>query len=384
MAGRRGRQETKRVPKLVTFLDDADYLSQQLITYLGNKRSLLQFIGGGLQRVLARLGKRKISTFDVFSGSGVVARYFKRYSSNLIVNDLERYSQVINQCYLTNVSQIDLPALRKLHEQVVFDLATNPFAGGFIQELYAPRQDSSIQQGERVFYTSRNARFLDTARQRIQSIPQEYQVYLLAPLLSQASIHANTAGVFKGFYKNTDTGRGKFGGKQADALSRILGDISLPFPVFSPFECDFHVHREDANVLCPRLGEVDLAYLDPPYNQHPYGSNYFMLNLLADYCRPTSISEVSGIPVDWNRSAYNRRSHAHESLARLVASIKAKFLMLSFNSEGFIAQAEMEQLLKRNGKLSVLETKYNTFRGSRNLSGRGLHVKEYLYLLEKT
>ena len=383
MAGR-PRRKNARVPKLVTLLDDADYLSQQLITYLGNKRSLLQFIGTGLQRVLARLGKSKIATFDVFSGSGVVARYFKRYSSNLLVNDLERYSQVINQCYLSNVSTINLPALKDLHEQVVLDLASGPFAQGFIQELYAPRQDASIQEGERVFYTSRNARYLDTARQRIQNVPREFQVYLLAPLLSQASIHANTAGVFKGFYKNTDTGRGKFGGKQADALSRILGDITLPFPIFSPFECDFRVYREDANVLCPQLDEVDLAYLDPPYNQHPYGSNYFMLNLLADYRRPASISEVSGIPVDWNRSTYNRRSHAHDSLARLVASIKAKFLMISFNSEGFIGQADMEHLLRRNGKLSVLETKYNTFRGSRNLSGRGLHVKEYLYLLEKS
>ena len=32
--------------------------------------------------------------------------------------------------------------------------------------------------------------------------------------------------------------------------------------------------------------DLDLAYFDPPYNQHPYGSNYFMLNLLVHYRRP--------------------------------------------------------------------------------------------------
>jgi adenine-specific DNA-methyltransferase len=39
--------------------------------------------------------------------------------------------------------------------------------------------------------------------------------------------------------------------------------------------------------------------------------------------------------------------------------------------------------LGKIGKLTVLETKYNTFRGSRNLRNREIHVKEYLYLVEK-
>lgn len=364
-------------------MENNGYLTQQLITYLGNKRALLSFINRGVQKVLKRLGQRKISTFDVFSGSGVVARYLKQYSSKIIVNDLERYSEVINRCYLTNRSEIDFPGLTGLHRQLVSDLRNDRLKTGFIHELYAPINDADIQTGERVFYTARNARYLDTARQEIAALPSACQGYFLAPLLSQASIHANTAGVFKGFYKNTETGQGKFGGRKADALSRILGDITLPFPVFSSFECEYEVHRADANELSQRLGEVDLAYLDPPYNQHPYGSNYFMLNLLADYQRPQAVSKVSGIPVDWNRSAYNRRLQAKDTLVELVGRIKAKFLMLSFNSEGFISQRDMESLLRENGKLSILQTKYNAFRGSRNLGARDLHVKEYLYLLEK-
>jgi adenine-specific DNA-methyltransferase len=129
--------------------------------------------------------------------------------------------------------------------------------------------------------------------------------------------------------------------------------------------------------------EVDVAYIDPPYNQHPYGSNYFMLNLIAEYNRPENLSLVSGIPSNWNRSLYNKQQHAYDALKELIMNIKAKFLLISFNSEGFITLENMLELLSSVGKTSVLETKYNTFRGSRNLANRDLHVKEYLYLVEK-
>ena len=92
----------------------------------------------------------------------------------------------------------------------------------------------------------------------------------------------------------------------------------------------------DANELARELPALDLAYLDPPYNQHPYGSNYFMLNLLVQYERPTAVSRVSGIPTDWNRSRYNRRAEAAGALFELAAACPARFLLISYNSEGFI------------------------------------------------
>jgi adenine-specific DNA-methyltransferase len=192
--------------------------------------------------------------------------------------------------------------------------------------------------------------------------------------------------VFKGFYKDAQ-GRGSFGGSGADALSRIKGQISLPFPVWSGHECPVRVFREDANALARRLRsepvELDAAYLDPPYNQHPYGSNYFMLNLICSYKRPARISPVSGIPPDWNRSDYNKAARARRALAELAAAIPARFLLISFNSEGFISPAEMNALCAELGRVEVLETPYATFRGSRNLSGRNIHVREYLYIIEK-
>jgi adenine-specific DNA-methyltransferase len=360
-----------------------DYLTRQLITYIGNKRSLLPFIGRALDRVKERLNKRKLSIFDVFSGSGAAARFFKSQGEFLLVNDLEAYSETINRCYLANVSELDMGALREAHRAILSRLRNEELREGFISELYAPREDGAIQEGERAFYTSRNARFIDTARQYIEELEEPLRPFFLAPLLAEASVHANTAGVFKGFYKDRRTGQGRFGGAASVALLRITGDIELPFPVFSRFECPVRIYREDANRLSRRTAEVDAAYLDPPYNQHPYGSNYFMLNLILDYKRPPRISPVSGIPPDWKRSAYNRKREAPRALADLVKTLRARFLLISFNSEGFIRREEMEEILRGAGKVEVLETPYNAFRGSRNLRSRDIHVKEYLYIVEK-
>lgn len=363
--------------------EDEAYLTQQLITYLGNKRALLEFIGRGLARVKARLGKDRLSAFDVFSGSGAVSRYLKGHASLLIANDIERYAKVVGDCYLANRSEIDLGLLEELHDGMTRRLEDEPLRDGIVSGLYAPRDDADIRAGERVFYTSRNARYLDTARALIEEVPGPLRPFFLAPLLSEASVHANTSGVFKGFYKNAETGLGTFGGRKGDALSRIKGDIRLPFPVLSRFECETEVLNGDSNAVAASAREVDLAYLDPPYNQHPYGSNYFMLNLIVENRPPEAPSRISGIPADWRRSRYNKAPEAAAALAELVEALKARFLLVSFNSEGFIPRPEMERILGAAGKVEVMETRYNAFRGSRNLSGRSLHVQEYLYLVEK-
>jgi adenine-specific DNA-methyltransferase len=359
------------------------YLGRQLITYIGNKRALLPFIGKGLAEMRKRLGKKKFSVFDVFSGSGIVSRFFRKYAEFLAVNDLEPYAQTISRCYLHNVDGKFLRRLSDIHAGLLAALDGDALQEGIISRLYAPQDDKNILCGERVFYTSRNARYIDTARMLIEKLDEADRPFFLGPLLSEASIHANTSGVFKGFYKEKKSDRGRFGGTNADALSRILGNIGLPFPVFSNFSCPVQIFREDAAAAADKAPEVDFAYLDPPYNQHPYGSNYFMLNLIAEYREPSRLSPVSGIPKDWNRSAYNSCVNAQDAFADLIQKLKAKFLLISFNSEGFITRENMPALLRKAGKVTVLETRYNAFRGSRNLRGRNIHTTEYLYLVEK-
>jgi adenine-specific DNA-methyltransferase len=363
--------------------EDPEYLSRQLITYIGNKRALLGRIALAVGQVKGRLGKNALRVFDAFSGSGVVSRFFKAHASYLASNDLEEYAAVAARCYLGNRSAVDLPAVSRVVADFNARVSTEPFPPGFIEELYSPRDDANIAKDDRVFYTRDNARRLDNYRRLIESAPRGMRDMLLGPLLSEASVHANTAGVFKGFYKNRRTRIGQFGGSGADALVRILGEIRLEPPVLSRFECDCEVLQEDASRAARRLKDLDLAYLDPPYNQHPYGSNYFMLNLLVRYERPAHISRVSGIPADWWRSGYNVRARSLPLLRELVRAIDAPFLLVSFNDEGFIPPAAMRAMLDEAGTVETFETRYSAFRGSRSFANRAIHVTERLFLVER-
>ena len=381
--------------------ENTQYLTEQLITYIGNKRSLLPFIKQGVEIVQKELNKEFLHCFDVFSGSGIVSRFLKSYASSITTNDLETYAKIISSCYLSNKSSINFDELEKIHSELVKsttnEISTcelNNSCPGFVSELYAPKDEDNVQFGERCFYTPQNAKYIDIIRQKItDEVPAELQKFFIAPLLSEVSVHANTAGIFKGFYKNSRTGKGQFGGNGKNALERIKGKIELPLPIFSNFECPSYIFQEDANTLIldemlynhlPEK-EFDLAYIDPPYNQHPYGSNYFMLNLIANYQRPDceKISRVSGIPKDWNRSSFNKKRVAAESFTNLVSSLRAKYLMVSFNSEGYISKNEMINILEKVGTVTVLDISYNAFKGSRNLKNRDIYVSEYLFIVKK-
>lgn len=363
--------------------ENPEYLSRQLITYIGNKRALLGPIGAAVERVKRQLGKTQLRVFDAFSGSGVVSRFLKAHASLLISNDLEDYAAVTARCYLRNKSTVDLPAISRAIADLNARVTTDRLPPGFIEELYSARDETHITKEDRVFYTRDNARRLDNYRRLIETMPCDMRDLLMGPLLSEASIHANTAGVFKGFYKNRRTGTGQFGGTGSDALIRIMGKIKLDLPVLSNFECEYEVLQEDANAAARRLKGLDLAYIDPPYNQHPYGSNYFMLSLIVHHERPTHLSRVSGIPAGWRRSGYNVRAKSLPLLRDLLHTIDAPFLLVSYNNEGFISPEQMRGLLNALGSVDVLERSYNAFRGSRNFNNRPIHVTEQLFLVER-
>ena len=163
--------------------ENAEFLQSQLITYIGNKRALLDFIGQGVGEVQTKIGRDKLSCLDVFAGSGIVSRYLKQYASSITVNDLEQYSGIINRCYLSNKSEINIDELQKLHASLckkidrrmaALEKSASGFkSAGFISELYAPASEDNIEKGEHCFYTPYNAAYLDLARQlptpRVQS-----------------------------------------------------------------------------------------------------------------------------------------------------------------------------------------------------------------------
>lgn len=363
--------------------ESQDYLSKQIITYIGNKRELLDEIESDVLFVCKKLKKEKLVCLDLFSGSGVVARLLKQYSSLIIANDLEPYSRVINECFLSNKSDFDPILFKNYLYEINSRIAKKPIKG-IIRLNYSPKNDKKIVAEDRVFYTNENSVYIDSFRHYIDEIvPDSYKKYFLALLLTEASIHVNTCGVFKGFYKDTDTGIGRFGGKAENALTRIKGSIVIKEPILSEFESQYKVYQEDANKLAGKMKNLDLVYLDPPYNQHPYGSNYFMLNIILKNKISGNMSRISGIPDDWNHSIFNKKRTALNGMRDIISKLDSKFVLVSYNNEGFITFNEMKNMLSEFGRVKEKRIRYNTFKGSRNLRKRNIYTNEFLFLLEK-
>lgn len=383
----------------------------QLITYIGNKRKIVPQIVEFVKQALELLGEKKLSCLDLFSGSGVVSRSLIPYASHIVAVDNEAYSKAINDCYLLTNKHYPQDALllmfSSLQRLIREYVKSGTHKGEFFQRNYAPKDINNIQPGERCFYTPDNALVLDTCQRVLADVfadrTSHYETkeanewlynFFIAPLLAEASIHCNTCGVFKGFYKGKD-GIGRFGGGGEDALQRILGGIEFNFPNVE-FARLPYIKTEavqcDVNAFLKNIQEesrFDFAYFDPPYNQHPYGSNYFMLNLLADkemkheQMDASEFSTVSGIPNNWNRSGYNKKKYAKDLLFEAISICPARFICLSYNSTGFIQKDEIVDYLQGKGSLVVKEIDYPSFRGSRNYNVEKKEVTEFLFMVDR-
>ena len=156
-------------------------------------------------------------------------------------------------------------------------------------------------------------------------------------------------------------------------------------PVWSRFTYQPHITKKDINHLIDDLPSTfDLIYLDPPYNMHGYSNNYFMFNIIIENKAPEKVSNVSGIPVDWNRSMYNYKKSASLAIDDLLKKSlnKSKYVLLSYNDEGIIQGDEWEKLLKEY-KIKTYEFDYDVYKGSRNLKERDNKVKERMFLIQK-
>lgn len=358
-----------------------DYLKDQIITYIGNKRKILPFI----ERSLNQIGIKDYTFLDLFSGSGIVSRLAKVHGAKkIIANDLEYYSMVLNSVFLRNEE-----GNKKEFEEMKQEILSKPLFEGWVCENYAPKDDNNIQRGERCFYTRENALIIDSYIEALRNEPCEVAYMLIAPLIYEASVHTNTSGVFKGFYKNKQ-GIGQFGGEGKNALQRICGKIDPQFPVFCLNETENIIISADASTvvkdtqIVEQAKGIDITYIDPPYNQHPYGSNYFMLNAIAKCKCPDDISKVSGIPKDWNRSIYNKRVEGVMQLLKDIENVDSKYVLLSYSSEAYLPIKDMVAELAKIGLITNLqEIDYNVFRGSRNLSNRPKKLQEYLITIRK-
>lgn len=363
-----------------------EYLYNQLIPYIGNKRKLLSLIVQAIHATQVGRG-----TFvDFFSGSSVVARCAKTLGFQVAANDWEHYAFEIANCF---IAQNAPPAFEH------FGGANNAFKilnetnakDGYFAKHFCPADDEQPDTArERMFYTRRNGAKIDAMREAIAHweseglINEKERSYLLAPFVFAISYVSNTSGVFKGFHNG-------WGGQTGTALYRILSDIVLRQPVLHDNNQANRAFRMDAQQLASQLRaerQIDIAYLDPPYNQHPYGSNYHILNTLALNDKPALNTDIregnkSAIRKDWRterRSPYNHAA-AIDAYGKLIETIDARFILTSYSTDGNICLRDMLDCTAQRGAISCVFNPYKRYRvSSQRFSHKPMNVEFVLII----
>lgn len=373
--------------------DTPPYLTEQIIAYLGNKRRLLPLIGSAMESV-AGGDLRDLRFLDLFNGAGAVSRYARFRGMRVTANDWEPFTRILNRAWL-EPRPGDLERL----------FPENPGYRGILrsfQSLPAPRdQDTYLARyyapaskdnrdadyrTERLFYTRANALTLDAARNEVErSWPHREgdadadlrRCLLLAPLIYAAATHVNTSGVFKAYHKG-------FGGHGGDALGRILRPVTFHPPVVVD-EPPGKVLSGDANALLTggALDPTDIAYVDPPYNQHQYGSNYHLLNTMVIWDKipePLTLGadgtllRKAAIRPDWKktRSDYAVKGKAAAAFSELIAGLDAEAILVSYSTDGIIPFDELRRIVEKRGRVTLMANPYVKYRGGR----QGLHRRD--------
>jgi adenine-specific DNA-methyltransferase len=354
--------------------EQPEYLKRQLIAYLGNKRALLPFLSDLFRQLQPQPGVM----LDAFAGSGSVARLARTLGHEVHANDWEPYSVVVNRAHLTLTPAKARAAFNHwggLNQALARLNALYLPREEFLARWYAPQNTATADwRTERLFYTRENALWLDAVREAVDQFDEPARTLMLALLVYEAATHANTNGVFKAFHKG-------FGGHGGDALKRILSPMQLEFPVLWDSSQPASASGLDAEEFLKKR-TADLVYLDPPYNQHQYGSNYHLLNtiVLGDRFIPKA---KAGIRRDWTqtKSPFCSRVEAPAAFSKLLDAADARHLVVSYNTEGLVPFEQLYDLLSRRGRVELAVRDYVTYRGGRQSPGRKTHNLEFVLVV---
>lgn len=379
-----------------------DYVEKNLIAYIGNKRRLLELILDSVKEI-ETLGSveidRKGLFVDYFAGTGVISRLMQSLGYEVIANDWEHYSYCLNKGFI-EFDQKDLKlfddegGLGKVLDEMN-NLDKENSYNSYISHYYCPQKDDNVNvETERIFYTHQNGILIDNIRQEIDlrytNSPnsQKKKDLLLALLLVEASKRSNTSGIFKGFHKG-------FGGRNGDALGRILAKIKLRVPSLSEHSNKGVASCMNALDLVEKLKNTpaEVVYLDPPYNQHQYGSNYHLLNTIAKNDRPQVNKEFwikgkkidkSAIRKDWvkTRSGFCYSKTAVNEFTQLVEKINSKYILVSYSNEGIINLEEMINILSKKGKIAIITQSYVRYRGGRQTNTTQNRNLEFILIVD--
>jgi len=333
------------------------------VNYIGSKSKLSSWVEEEIIKIIGDDLSDK--TFcDIFAGTGIVGRSFKTKVKQVIANDFEYYSFVLNRNYIGNLKPIDNA------QDLIEELNSLPLRdGGFIYQNYCLGSGSG-----RHYFSDDNGKKIDMIRQTIEEwlevgkIDEDRYFFLLASLLESADKVANTASVYGAFLKHLKKSAQK--------------ELILEPAHFEINDKEHLVFNENANRLIKNVSG-DILYLDPPYNHRQYGANYHILNTIAKY-KPFKPNGKTGLP-RYNRSSYCKRGEVLKSFRDLIEDARFKYIFLSYNNEGLMSGKDIRKIFEEFGKYDLVTTKYQRFKAdkSENRNHKASKTIEYLHILEK-
>ena len=291
-----------------------------MIKYLGSKRRLV----GELGNLLTATGAT--TAVDLFTGTTRVAQEFCRRGAHVTAVDLASYSEVLAQCYVeTDVAAIDQADVT----EALGRLSALPDRRGYVTEVFAEQA--------RYFHPD-NARRIDAIRDGIDALYDDgpLRPILLTSLLEAADAVDSTVGLQMAYLK--------------EWAPRALRPLMLRPPVLVPGTG--RALRCDAREAVATVGPVDLAYLDPPYNQHRYFTNYHVWETLVRWDAPAHYGiackrEDAREPA--TKSDFNSRPRIRQALADVVADVQATVVVVSFSNEGFLPLFDVKAMCEGRG-----------------------------------
>lgn len=331
------------------------------MNYIGSKYKLSDFISSSVKSIVGEDLSDKIFC-DLFAGTGVVGRNFKKEVKKVISNDMEFYSYVLNKNYIENHEFLD-------NEIYIKELNETNGEEGFIFNEY-----SENGKANRLYFSEHNGKKIDAIRTKIEFWKTEKKIssalyyFLLASLLESADKVANTASVYGAFLKKIKKTAQK--------------ELILEPAVFEINSHSHEVYNEDSNLLIKKI-EGDILYLDPPYNAREYGANYHLLNTIAKYDNFTPKGKT-GLR-DYSKSAFCKKKEVEKSFDDLIKNANFKYIFLSYNNEGIMSSETIKKILSNYGKYDLLTTEYQRFRADKkeNRNHKASSTTEYLHILEK-
>jgi len=350
--------------------------------FIGNKEKLLDKI---YQTVLATGIKDGIFC-DFFSGTSNVGRFFKEKGFKVISSDLLYFSYVLQKAYIENNGE---PKFEKLIKKIGHS-ANNLFPSGFesirthlnnlegingfIYKNYT-EQGTANEKYKRKYFTPENGKKIDAIRTKIEDwrnqklINKNEYFVLLAALIESVPFYANISGVYAAFLKQYDP--------------RALKELEIKPISFYSGNKKHAVYNQDSMELINDL-DVDILYIDPPYNSRQYAPNYHLLETIAQYDNP-EIKGVTGMrKYDNQKSDFCNKIKAITALNKIAKNAKYKYLILSYNSEGIMPEKDITKTLNKYGELNLENIDYLRFKSNNN--GDSKHkkmIQEQLYVLRK-